>query len=193
MFAVRVEKTSEFKLELKPESQASHHDVSINSNTGAVLFQSRGEPMLQKLSLHQDGSYIKEWRRQCPENKRWMRSFLTDTGDVILQDQNDRTCLFNQDMQLINSWHHKGNLIGCLPGPRTVYLEANGEYYCVDIRSQDGETLQLNHKYHKQPDGMCVWEDVTTGNLLVTNRTGEMAVYSQDGKSQCVMNFLFRI
>ena len=178
---------SELKLELKPEFHASHHDVSINSSTGAVLFQSRGEPLLHKFSLHQDWSYFNEWRRQCPENKRWMRSYLTDTGDLILQDQNDRICLFNQDMQLINSWHHKGCLIGCLPGSRTVYLEASGEDYVINIRSQDGETLtlQLTHEYFKQSEGMCVWENVTTGQLLVTNRSGIMEIFTRDrtGKS----------
>ena len=198
MFAVCVEKMSEFKLELKPELQASHHDVSINSSTGAVLFQSSGEPVLHKFSLRQDGLYINEWRRQCPENKRWMRSYLTDTGDVILQDQNDRTCLFNQDMQLINSWHQKGYLIGCLPGPRTVYMVANIKHYGIDIRSQDGEILHLKPQKIElwcceQPDGVSVCEDVTTGILVVTNRNGNMAVFSRGGKSQRIMKLLFRI
>ena len=188
MFTARV-KMSEFKVEFR----AAHNGVGINSSTGSVILQSRCDPLLHKFLLHQDGSYSNEWRRHSPENKLWERSFLTDAGDVILQDQDDRTCLFGQDMQLIDSWQYMGYLIAYLPGPRTVYMVRKGEHYVVDIRSQDGETLRLKSQ-KSEHDHLSVCKDVITGKIVaLDNLTSSIDIFSQDGKSQRIINIFFRI
>ena len=191
---------SEFKL--VPEVGNIYlREVSINRSTGAVILLARenNEDLLYKFSF-QDGSYNNEWRRQCLENKLWIYSYLTDTGDVIMQDLNDDTYLFDQDMQLIDSWHHKGDFITCLPGARTVYKVEKSGYFVIDIRSQDGEILRLNSEGWTKDyaySNLNVCEDVTTGRLAVLNHDTKISaidIFSQDGKSQhIVINLLFRI
>ena len=189
----------------------SHHGISFNSSTRAVILQSHRKPLLCKLSLHQDGSYSTEWTHRFPENKQWKQSFLTDTGDVILQDKNRRTCLFDQDMQLIDSWQYKGKLIACLPGPRTVYdIGRHIGHHVIGIRSQDGQILELKleHSVRCYTYSRSVCEDVTTGKLVIlvgeyddddtdddeVYPTVDIYILSQDGKSHhMVMNLLSRI
>ena len=174
-------------------------EVSINRSTGAVILLAieNNEDLLYKFSF-QDGSYNNEWRRQCPENKQWMYSYLTDTGDVIMQDQTRHTYLFDQDMQPIDSWQYNGDLIACLPGPRTVYKVKKGGHFVIDIRSQDGDILPLKSEgrtgEYANPN-LTVCDDVTTGRLVVLRdttkhepvtfifqRTTAIDIFSQDGK-----------
>ena len=200
MFTVRVEKISEFEVRTEGEY------LNINSSTGDVILIAKGnnEILLCKFSLHQDGPYSNEWRRQCPMNKQWIYVCLTDTGDVMMQDQNYHTYLFDQDMQLIDSWQHTGDLIACLPGPRTVYEVEKEQHFFIDIRNQDGEILRLKSegrtKEYPYPR-LSVCEDVTTGRLVVlyTTKQGVLGdrfidIFSQYGKSRCiVIHLLFRI
>ena len=158
---------SEFKLEF----DAARWSVNINSSTGTVILQKKDEPLLYQFTVHEDGSYSNEWIRQCPENKHWDRSYLTDAGDIILQDSNGHTYLYDHDMQLIDSWQYRGHLITCLPGPRTVYFVEKGEReYVIDIRRRDGEVLQLEPVASTWVDEhMSVCEDETTGKLVVAD------------------------
>ena len=148
--------------------------------------------MLYKYSLHQDESYRNEWKRQCPENKEWDKYYLTDAGDVILDDRsNHRACLFDQDMQLMDSWQYQGTLVACLPGPRTVYVN-KGKEYVIDIRSQDGEILQLKPEgstWRDYPVSVC--EDERTKKLVVLERYAQiMDIVLQGGKQQHILYLL---
>ena len=190
IFTVIVEEMPEFKLKFK-----AGDDLSINSSTGAVILQEKNEPLLYTYWLQQDGSYSNEWRRQCPENKHWGSCFLTDAGDIILHDNNGLTYLFDQDMKLMDSWQHQGSLVACLSGLRTVYSANKGMGYVIDIRSLDGEILQLNPEgstYGKHFSGrMC--EDERTKKKVVVNRyhRATMDIFLQDGKSQHILYLLF--
>ena len=170
---------SKLKLEFKP----AWSRVSINSKTGAVILQEEKEALLYKFSQHQDGSFSKEWRRQCPENKCWKRSYLTDAGDIILQDSNYHTFLFDQDMQLIDSWQYRGDLIACLPGPRAVYAVKKGEGYVVDIRDQYGEVLQLKPDESTWKSNLSIYDDVARGKPVVLDcGSNTLDIFSEDGK-----------
>ena len=204
MFTVRVENMSEFELESGVGYKYYRRGLSINSSTGAIILRTKkkDELLLYKFS-HQDGSYSQDWIRRC-SGTDWMNNYLTDTGDIILQDHHFHTCLFDQYMQLIDCWQCNGHLIACLAGPRTAYKVRRGwGSFAIDIRSQDGEILQLRKLYSKP----SVCEDATTGRLVVLdNATKEIEdsypdtcnisidIFSQDGKSKrIVMNLLFRI
>ena len=182
--------------ECKLESEAQYRGTPwINSSTGDVLVQTKQKktdgPLLYKYSLHQDGSYSNEWKHQCPENKDWDRYYLTDNGDVILQaSHNNSTCLFNQDMQLMDSWQYQGELIACLPGPRTVYSVWKEVEYVIDIRNQDGEILQLKpegNTWNCYPHSVC--EDERTKTLVVVVEGYTMNIFSKDGKPQHILYY----
>ena len=115
LFTVRVEKMAEYTWESDIEWYSVR--LSINSSTGDVIALEKQKGMdvylLNKYSL-QDGSYSNEWTRQSPENKEWASCYLTDAGDVILHDYHNRTCLFDQDMQQMDSWQYQGELCAYL-------------------------------------------------------------------------------
>ena len=140
MITVRVERMPGLKLGFSACGEAG-----INKSTGAVIVEERHEPLLHKFQLQQNGSYREEWRRQLPENvKRDCHKYLTDTGDLILQNEEDgTTILFDQEMKLIDSWQHQEDLIATLPGTRTVCAVKEGKEWHVEIRIQDEEVLQL--------------------------------------------------
>ena len=188
MFTVRVEKTAELGID---------YDWCVGiSTTGYVITEDR-PCSLCKFSLQEHGSYIEQWRRQLPENIRSApkkhTKCLTETG-VILQDreENSTTFLFNQDMELKDSWQHKGELIGCLPGPRTVYAVREPKRhlveYLVEIKSQNGELIQL--KPDRKPWNrrlMSVCEDGRTGKLVVVQHDwhdSSMDIFSGVGKTK---------
>ena len=191
LFTVRVEKMAECTL----ESDAQYARFpNINSITGDVLLQAeqkkKNERLLYKYSLHQDGSYRNEWKRQCPENKDLDKYYLTDAGDVILKYyDNDHTYLFDQDMQLMDSWQCQGNLVTCLPGPRTVYSVKKGEEHVIDIRNQDGEILQLKpegNTWNYDPDSVC--EDQRTRKIVAVEGRS-VNFFSRDGKPQHILYY----
>ena len=197
LFTVRVEKMAEYTRESDIEWYSVR--LSINSSTGDViaLGKQKGKDvyLLNKYSL-QDGSYSNEWTRQSPENKAWDSCYLTDAGDVILHGcyNNHRTCLFDQDMQQMDSWQYQGELCACLPGPRTVYVVRKGEEWVIDIRSRDGEILQV------KPEGSTwrnwqysVCEDERTKRLVVVEQyCTQMNIFAQGGKQQRILYLLFR-
>ena len=117
------------------------------------------------------------------------RKYLTDTGDVILQNlkEGSQTFLFDQDMNLKDLWRHRGRLIGCLPGPRTVYAVREAEGFLAEIRSQNGKSMQLNLERNERPM-VSVCEDGRTGKLVVVQRgwkdTSFMDIFSGVGKSK---------
>ena len=195
LFTVRVEKMAEYTLESDIGWLGM---LSINSSTGDVIAlekqQGKDVYLLYKYSL-QDGSYSNEWTRQSPENKEWSSCYLTDAGDVILQDRsNHRTCLFDQDMQLMDSWQYQGHLRACLPGPRTVYAVTKEEEWVIDIRSRDGEILELKpegNTWSYYPDSVC--EDERTKRLVVVEEHNkQMDIFAQGGKQQHILYLLFR-
>ena len=164
MFTVNVKKKTEWKVD-------DDWCVSI-STTGDVITTDARTGTLCKISLQQDGSYSEQWRHQLPENisskSAEYNIYLTDTGDVILQNrkENSTTFLFDQDMNLKDSWQHHGQLIGCLPGPRTVYTVKEG--ILVEIRSQNGESMQLKPERNAWGSMyLSVCEDGRTGKLVV--------------------------
>ena len=185
MLTVRVEKMLEPR---KLGFRASDQNASINSRTGDVVIQHNSEPWLHKFALCQDGSYSQEGRRECPEKKMWTHIFLTNAGDVVVQDDTDLpTRLFDQDMQLIGSWQCRGDLIACLPtaGPQTVYVVEKEQGYLIDIRSQDGEVLQLKPEGNTwESNSLCVCQDASTGKLAVLDAddlSNTMDIFSKDG------------
>ena len=185
MFTVRVEKTA------KQEINFDGH-VGI-STTGDVIIVD-WKVTLCKLSLQQDGLYREQRRRQLPENLSSVVTgcpkYLTETGDIILQNrqENSTTFLFDQDMKLKDSWQHKGYLIGCLPGPRTVYAVREATGYLVEIRSQNGEVMQLKPERKSWNSHlMSVCEDGRTGKLVVVKYKWEdisMDIFSRVGKTK---------
>ena len=195
IFTVRVEKMSELELDFKAGA------FCINSSTGDVLLHT-DDHLLHKYALRQDGSYINQWKRQVPENKdncRMDSVYLTDAGDVILQNyiyvtRSLLTYHFDQDMKLIDSWEPDGQLIGCLSGPRVVYKVTKGGGHVVVIRSVDGEVLQLEpYKGTTWTDLRDVCEDVKTGKLMVCSGDSSLdtiSIFSQDGKSQHILHLL---
>ena len=182
IFTVRVEMMPELKLGF-----GACRFVGINSSTGDVIVEEEDEPLLHKFHLQQNGSYREEWRRHHPENvKRYCRKHLTDTGDVILQNDKEdgTTFVIDQEMKLIDSWQHQGYLIDTLPGTRTVYAVREGWDWHVEIRIKGGEVLQL------KPDGSTlihssrsVCEEATTGKLGVRNDP-YLDIFSRDGKTK---------
>ena len=191
MFTVRVKKQTERTVD-------DDNLVSI-STTGDVITRD-GTAALCKFSLLQDGSYSEQWRRQLPENicskSAEYNKYLTDTGDVILQNQeeNSTTFLFDQDMNLKDSWQHQGQLIGCLPGPRTVYAVKEAMGILVEIRSQNGESMQLKPERNAWGSFyLSVCGDGRTGKLVVVHysygityrRTDDfMDIFSGVGKTK---------
>ena len=183
MFIVCVKKTTEQEID---------GDTLVGiSTTGDVIIREARIGTLCKFSLQQDGSYSEQWRRQLPENissvSALCRKYLTDTGDLILQDYqpNSTTFLFDQDMKLKDSWQHQGDLIGCLPGPRTVYAVREAKLDLVEIRSLNGELIKL--KYERNPWNkilMSVCEDGTTGKLVVVTYDSRMDIFSGVGKTK---------
>ena len=174
MFTVRVEKKTDNKLDYDPL-------VSI-STTGDVIIGEDVTRTLWKFSLQQDGSYSEQWRRQLPKNINCVsseyRQYLTDTGDVILENFGEKstTLLFDQDMKLKDSWQHKGEIIGCLPGPRAVYAVREAEGILVEIKSQNGESMQLKHERNAlYMMGVC--EDGRTGKVVVVQIGWEDAYF----------------
>ena len=195
MFTVRVKK--------KTERKVNDDGLVSISTTGDVITAGASTDTLCKFSLQQDGSYSTQWRRQLPKYIRSMSTeyniYLTDTGDVILQTQeeNSKTFLFDQDMNLKDSWQHHGQLIGCLPGPRTVYAVREAKGILVEIRSQNGESMQLKPERNAWDSiRLSVCEDGRTGKLVVvqwsyvityrrtnaSKRTNVMDIFSGVGK-----------
>ena len=116
-----------------------------------------------------------------------------------MQDQTRHTYLFDQDMQPIDSWQYNGDLIACLPGPRTVYKVEKGGHFVIDIRSQDGDILPLKSEGRTREyvyPNLKVCDNVTTGRLVVLHKTTKpettghiipritaaIDIFSQDGK-----------
>ena len=195
MFTVRVETMPGLELGFR-----ACLGVAINKSTGDVIVDEEDEPLLHKFHLQQNGSYREEWRRQHPENvRRYARKYLTDTGCVILQNEEDApTFVFDQEMKLIDSWQHQGDqLIATLPGTRAVYAVKEGRKWWIKIRIKDGEVLQL------KPDGstweynrLSVCEDARTGKLAVIFdplfSNSSLDIFSQDGKTkQRILNDSF--
>ena len=190
LFTVRVEKMAECSLEFDGyvagcEDQQQHRRCYHTRR--------RMNHLLYKYSLLQDGSYSNEWKHQCPENKEWDKCYLTDAGDVILHDNdNHRTCLFDEDMQLMESWQYQGYLCACLPGPRTVYAVKKEKEYVIDIRNQDGEILQPKPEgstWRDSPNSVC--EDERTKKLVVVEGLSWiMDIFLQGGKLQHILYLL---
>ena len=186
MFTVHVEKTA--------EQEIDYHDWNVSiSTTGDVITEDMTFTLC-KFSLQEHRSYIEQWRRQLPENilkasENYIK-YLTETGDIILKDwkENSKTFLFDQDMKLKDSWQHKGWLIGCLPGPRTVYAVEEPEGYLVVMRSQNGEVMQLKPERKSwNTHFMSVCEDGRTGKLVVVNVDlghSSMDIFSGVGKTK---------
>ena len=182
-----MEKVPEFKLEF----DGDRWSVNINSTTGAVILQKKNEPLLYKFSLNQDGSYKNEWRRQIPENKHWKSCCLTDAADIVLQDSNNRTCLFDKDLKMIDTWEYSGDLIACLRGLRTAYCvnsNSNKDFqlYDIAIRRVDGKVIQLQEGSNsRSKKSLC--ENATTEKLVVIDTIDRLRIFSQDGKSQHIV------
>ena len=134
------------------------YHVGICSTTGAIISGHRNYSgsLLHKFSLQEDGSFCEDWKHPLPENiEHQCRKYLTDTGGIMLQnnEEGSSTFLFDQNMQLISSWESLGQLIACLPGPRSVYAvkdrtEEKKYLYGLDIKNQAGEVLQLKPEGH---------------------------------------------
>ena len=180
MFTVRVEKTT------KQNTGALR--VKCISVTGDCITMPK-DGVLCKFSLQQDGSYSEQWRRQLSEHSPVSRICLTDTGDIIMADrwsENSTVFWFDQDMKRIDSWQQDGELIACLPGPRTVYFVMEGVECYVEIRNQKGEVLQLKPKEVTWRDCPSVCEDGRTGKLAVVSNSRK-SVY---GDSHCNLHIL---
>ena len=185
MFTVRVEKTAE---------QETDYDWHVGISTTGDVFIGDGKVTLCKFNLQLDGLYREQWRRQLPENLssvvRGCPNYLTETRDIILQNrqENSTTFLFDQDMKLKDSWQHQGYLIGCLPGPRTVYVVEDQEGNLVEIRSQNGELIQLKPERKTWSSTyMSVCEDGRTGKLVVVHydgRDSSIDIFSAVGKTK---------
>ena len=185
MFTVRVEKTAEQEID---------YDWHVGISTTGDVIIGDGNVTLRKLSLQQDGLYREQWRRRFPENISGApgaySKYLTETGDIILQNwwENSMTFLFDQDMKLKDSWQHKGNLIGCLPGLQTVYAVREPKGYLVEIRSQNGELIQLKPERKTWSSTyMSVCEDGRTGKLVVVHydgRDSSIDIFSTVGKTK---------
>ena len=187
MITVRVEKTA--------AEQKIERDWLVNiSTTGEVIAEEYSK--LCKFSLQQDGSYSETWRHLCPGNiGRVHRKYLTDSGDVILQNtlplENPTTFVFDQDMKVKDSWQYQGDLIACLPGPRTVYAvrDLKGMHsHHVEINKQNGEVLQLiPERKAWNSKGLCVCEDWRTGKLAVVecpSSNSSVDIFSRVGKTK---------
>ena len=205
MFAVRVETMPELKL----GSSVHRWDVGINRSTGVFVAEDerehswfeysyynalnlKPERLLHKFHLQQNLSYIEEWTRQVPEKfTRSSRKYFTDAGEVLLQNyrEDSTTFVFDKGMKLIDSWQHQGYLIATLSGRRAAYAVGEGGEWHVEIRTQDGEVLQL------RPDGstwrdqwLSVCEDANSGKLVVTytpyQENGSLDIFSRDGKTK---------
>ena len=189
MFTVRVEKTAKQEIDFdKRVGISTTGDVIIEDWNGALC----------KFNLQQDGLYRKRWRRHLPENfssaVQGYRKYLTETGDLIMQNlqENNTTFLLDQEMKLKDSWQHKRKLtvIGCLPGPRTVYAVNERLGNLVAIRSQNGELIQLKSKRIAWNSCyMSVCEDGRTGKLVAVQYegredSGTMDIFSGDGKTK---------
>ena len=187
--------------ELKLDFKAGR--FSINRSTGDVILLHEDDRLLHKYTLRQDGSYINQWKRQVPANedncKYLAAVYLTDAGDVMLQNRgpylelSSLTHHFDQDMKLLDSLEYDGELVGCLSGPRAVYVVKKGERHVV-IRGLNGEVLQL-----EPPEGTKwaystnVCEDVKTGKLMVCSdsiQSRTIDVFSHEGTSQHIMHSL---
>ena len=146
--------------------------------TGDVMIV-QNDSILCKISLQQDGSYIEQWRHQIPEDMctKGCPIYFTDTDDVIMQNfqKNCTTSLFDQYMKLKDSWRHQGLLIGCLPGPRTVYANRN----LVEIRSQNGELTKLKFETAPWDKAMSVCEDGRTGKLVFVRADLSIELYGK--------------
>ena len=182
MFPVHVEKTAE---------QKTGHDTRVGISTTGDVITGFGRN-LSKFSLQQDGSYSKQWECQLPKYLSSVsenyRKYLTETGDVILQYSmlSSTTFLLNQDMKLKDSWQQKGRLIGCLPGPRTVYAVKESNRNHIELRRQNGELIQLNSEINPWNSlRMSVCEDGRTGKLVVVSHDRQyMDIFSGDGKTK---------
>ena len=188
MFTVRVEMMPGLKLGFSVWLDISAVDMGINKSTGDIIVEDEHEHLLYKFHLQQNGSYKEEWRHVCPENiKRHCRIYLTDTGNIIVQnkEEDSTTFLFDQDMKLIDSWQHQGHLIAILSGTRAAYAVREGQEWHVEITIQDGDVLQL------KPDGstweskyLNVCDDARTEKLVVIHRiSGALHIFSRDGKT----------
>ena len=189
MFTVSVEKTAEREINFDRR-------VGI-STTGDVIIED-GTGTMCKFSLQHNGLYRQQWRREFPENisasraVRGYHKYLTETGDLLLQNsqENSTTFLFDQDMKLKDSWQHQGDLIGCVPGPRTVYTVKKAEGILVEIRSQNGELKELKNERNPWSSlMMSVCEDGRTGKLVVVKFDSDfgdssMDIFSGDGKTK---------
>ena len=172
------------------------YHVAICSRTGAIISgsQSYSGSLLHKFSLQEDGSFCEDWKHPLPENiEHQCRKYLTDTGDIMLQnnEEGSTTFLFDQNMQLISSWESLGQLIAGLPGPRSVYVvkdrrEEKEYLYRLDIKNQAGEILQLKPEGHTWTHSdLSVCEDTRTGKLMVVQSStfhNSLDVFLQDGK-----------
>ena len=186
MFTVRMEKTA--------EQEIGYVDWPVGISTTGDVITDDGTGSFCKFSLQQDGLYSKQWRGQLPENissaPRNCTKYLTETGDIILQNcqGNNATFLFDQDLKLKDQWQHKGNLIGCLPGPRTVYAVREPKGYLVEIRSQNGELIQLKPDRNAWNNfNISVCEDGRTGKLVVVQRDwhdSSIDIFSAVGKTK---------
>ena len=186
MFTVRVEKTA--------EQEIDYDDWNVGiSTTGDVIVLDENFTLC-KFNLQQDGLYREQWRRRFPEgissSVRRIPKYLTETGDVILQNtqENSTTFLFDQDMKLKDSWQHQGYLIGWLPGPRTVYVVRKPKGYLVEIKSQNGELMQLKPERNPWSSTyMSVCENGRAGKLVVVHYDGgdsSIHIFSAVGKTK---------
>ena len=195
MFTVRVETMPGLKL-----GSEVWDNVDISKNTGDFIVEAWYERLLYKFHLQQNGSYREEWRCQLPENiKRHCRKFLTDTGNVIMHNEEDsKTFLFDEDMKLIDSWQHQGYLIATLSGERAAYAVGEGEEWHVEIRIQDGDVLQLKPDRNTwESESLSVCDDARTEKLVVMHTQelscrpildilytlGVLDIFSRDGKT----------
>ena len=156
---------------------------------GAIIIRGKGS-FLSKICLQRDGSYRTQWQDYPPsiEHDRRTRNYLTDTGNIILQEVGSTTTLlFDQSMRVIDSWQYQGKLIACVSGSRAVYLVQEKEMiYRVDIRSLNGEVSQLKSKggtWVTSGSHVYACEHARTGKLVVINDFGKsLDIFSRGGK-----------
>jgi len=131
--------------------EAPRINAAGGEDSCVVLAEKGDKRALHVYRLLQDGQHKEQWRHDFPEEiTAGCSKAVTAAGDVLLQEDYSSTTLLVNWYRVLESWQQEGELIGCLPPKRAVYVsrrrnKEGASHNQVLVREEDGSVLGSEH------------------------------------------------
>ena len=170
----------------------AHHFVGCG-NHGQIVLTEKAKKKLHKYQIQPGSAYVEMWQEDLPGNIRSdSRKAVSSSGVVFLKNDEIRAptlTLSSDGSQVLDTWRHEGELLGCLPSGQPAYVLRNGADYELVIKENGDSERRL------QPALGHAWWDLLSmcgderGRTVVTdfnNRT--LTIFSSDMPGELKIN-----